>query len=244
MRALLILLFSLGISAQKTNQFDVNGERHGLWKGYHEKSNRLRYEGTFEHGKETGVFKYYDDTKAGTVIATRNFSIGNGSCYTIFYDQKKNKVSEGELVNKKPEGVWKYYHYQSDKIMTIENYINGQLNGEKQVYYQNGQLAEKINYINDLKDGEYHRYAETGTSIEESEYKNGELHGKVTYYDKEGKVLIKGEFKKDFKVGMWETYENGKLKKRETAKEFAEKSFKKSNPNKLEYNEARDSKKQ
>jgi antitoxin component YwqK of YwqJK toxin-antitoxin module len=40
----------------------------------------------------------------------------------FFYDQNKNKVSEGKVVNKLFEGQWKYYHQASKNIMTTENY--------------------------------------------------------------------------------------------------------------------------
>ena len=56
------LAISNFISAQdKLNQFDDKGLRHGLWKGYHDESKRPRYEGTLDHGKETGTFKYFDE---------------------------------------------------------------------------------------------------------------------------------------------------------------------------------------
>jgi hypothetical protein len=35
--------------------------------------------------RKQAVFKYFDDTKAGTVIATRDFSKGDGSCYTTLF---------------------------------------------------------------------------------------------------------------------------------------------------------------
>lgn len=236
MKAIILFLFcSLGLIAQESNQFDADGNRHGFWKGFHKESKRLRYEGTFEHGKEVGIFKYYDDTKAGTLIATRNFTDENGSCYTVFFDQKSFKVSEGELVNKKPEGLWKYYHYQSDKVMTLENYTNGELNGERIVYYKNGQIAEKDNYSKGKLNGKHFRYAENGNLIEEFEYKNGGVEGKANFYDNNGKILIKGNYKRGQKVGTWETYEDGKLKKRESAKEFSWKSFTFDNPDELRY---------
>ena len=68
MKNLLVLLFLLGgllnYSQEKINQFDEKGERHGLWKGTYDESKRPRYEGVFNNGKETGVFNYFDDTKA------------------------------------------------------------------------------------------------------------------------------------------------------------------------------------
>jgi hypothetical protein len=130
---LIIGLFSLLGFSQETNQFDQNGKRHGVWKGVYEESKRPRYEGTFDHGKEVGTFKFFDDTKAATIIATREFYNKDNSCYTIFYNQKGNKVSEGKEVNKLMEGEWKYYHLDSPKIMTIENYLKGKLNGLRKV---------------------------------------------------------------------------------------------------------------
>lgn len=234
---LIVLLFNLGfVSFAQENKFDANGKRHGAWKGNYEKSNNLRYEGTFDHGKEVGLFKFYADAKNKQLMATRDFSKGDGSCFTVFYNGK-HKVSEGDLVNKKPEGLWKYYHYKSDKVMTLENYKNGKLEGEKNVYYTNGQLAEKSFYKNNILQGKYVKYGEDGKLLEESNYKNGELHGAAIFYDGEGNIAIKGEYKKNKKSGTWETYENGKLVKKESAAEFSGKTFKLDNPNELEYKE-------
>lgn len=238
---LLVFVFCSLVSTAQENQLDANGNRHGLWKGTYEKSKNLRYEGTFEHGKEVGLFKFYADLKNKQLMATRDFSKGDGSCYTVFYNGKF-KVSEGDLVNKKPEGIWKYYHNKSDKVMTLENYKNGKLEGEKNVYYTNGQLAEKAFYKNNVLDGKYVKYAENGKLIEESTYSKGELNGSASFYDGEGNLLVKGEYKKNKKVGTWETYENGKLVKKESAAKFSGKTFKLDNPNELEYSEKKEKK--
>jgi hypothetical protein len=77
------------INAQATlNALDNNGKKDGLWKGLYTDSKRPRYEGVLTNGKEVGLFKYFDDTKAGSLIATREFS-AEDQTYTIFYDQKK-----------------------------------------------------------------------------------------------------------------------------------------------------------
>jgi antitoxin component YwqK of YwqJK toxin-antitoxin module len=226
-KLILIFLISFATLAQeKINQFDAKGERIGLWKGTYEKSKRPRYEGVFKNGKETGVFKYFDDTKAGTVIGTRDFSKGDGSCYTIFYDQKSNKVSEGRLVNKLADGEWKYYHFESKEIMTIENYKNGQLNGPKKVFYKNNTLAEVSNYQEGVLDGNYKKFAENGKIIEESNYKMGDMHGDALFYDGNGNMILKGQYKKGKRKGIWETYENGKVVSTENASKPNNKTFK------------------
>lgn len=213
MKYIFLFLFQTVVFfAQDLNQLDANGKKHGLWKGIYEESKRPRYEGTFEHGKEVGMFKFFDDTKVGTVIATRDFSANDNSCYTIFYNQKNNKVSEGKVVNKQFEGEWKYYHEDSPIIMTLENYVNGKLNGIRKVYYRSGKIAEETTYKNGIKEGPYKSYAENDVVMEESNYKNDQLDGVAIYRDATNKVSGQGSYKNGKKVGMWKVMEKGKLK--------------------------------
>lgn len=209
---LLSLLISISVFAQDINKLDENGKKNGLWKGFYEESKRPRYEGAFEHGKEIGTFKFYDDTKAGTVIATREFNAKDNSCYTIFYNQNKNKVSEGKVLNKQFEGEWKYYHEDLPSIMTLELYVNGKLNGIRKVFYKSGEIAEETAYKDGIKSGAYKSYAENGIVLEESIYKNGEYDGQAIYRNVDNQIAAQGLFKNGKKVGMWKMLEKGKLK--------------------------------
>lgn len=222
----LILSSFSGFCQDKINQLDEQGNRHGLWKGLHKDTNRPRYEGTFDHGKETGVFKYFDDTKAGTVIATRDFSKGDGSCYAIFYDQKGNKVSEGKLVNKNTDGTWKYYHFQSSQLMTIENYKEGKLDGNRKVYYKDGTIAEDTNYKAGIKDGTAKTYSEKGKLIDEHIYKNGQFEGLASYYDGNGNKMYEGKYVNGKRVGNWKFFEDNKVIKEVKAIKFSKELIK------------------
>ncbi len=209
----LLFLNAVLVSAQDFNKTDANGKKDGVWKGTYEVSKRPRYEGTFDHGKETGIFKFFDDTKKGDVIATRDFTANNGSSYTIFYDQNKNKVSEGKEVGKAREGEWKYYHKASKVLMTLENYKNGKLEGLRSVYYPNSKIAEEMNYVNGSKEGIYKKYGQNGTLLEQSTYKNNEYNGEAVFYDADGVVASKGKFVNGKKANMWQFYLKGKLTK-------------------------------
>ena len=211
---LISLLFSVLHAQTESNKLDAKGLKHGIWKGVYEESKRPRYQGTFEHGKEVGVFQFFDDTQKGDVIATREFNPKDNSAYTIFYDQNKNKVSEGRVVNKLFEGEWKYYHYASPAVMTTENYKNGKLEGVRTVYFLNGKVAEQINYVNNLKQGAYKKYTESGIVLEESFFKNNEYDGLAIFRNDSGTVVAKGMFTKGLKTGIWEVLENGKLVKK------------------------------
>lgn len=211
----IILLLSIVVSHAQTdfNKLDGNGKKHGLWKGLYTESKRPKYEGTFEHGKETGLFNFFDDTKAKTIIATREFNAKDNSAYTIFYDQKSNKVSEGKLINKLFEGEWKYFHLDSKTIMTIENYSKGKLQGLRTVFYANGKVAEEILYKNNLKDGFYKKYTEKGILLEESNFNNDIYNGMAVFKDSNGVIASQGNFSKGKKVGIWLFYQKGKLVK-------------------------------
>lgn len=218
------LLMSISVFAQDINKLDSNGKKQGIWKGIYEESKRPRYEGTFEHGKEKGMFRFFDDTKAGTVIATREFNSNDDSCYTIFYNQNKNKVSEGKVVNKQFEGEWKYYHEDLPSVMTLESYRKGKLNGIRKVFYKSGEIAEETNYKEGLKNGSYKSYAENGFVMEESNFKNDQYDGPAIYRNPTNEITSQGQYKDGKKVGMWKMLVKGKMK--EVNMNYQNKNFK------------------
>lgn len=206
------IFFSTTIYSQSNiNKFDENGKKNGVWKGIYQESKRPRFEGTFDHGKEVGIFTYFDDTNSSSVMATRQFNTKDNSAYTIFFDQKKNKVSEGSVVNKMRDGVWNIYHETSNVIMTSENYLDGKLNGLKTTNFLSGKVAELANYKNGYKVGIYKKFSENGILLEESFYVDGEINCISTFRAPDGLVVAKGMFKQGKKSGIWLFYERGKL---------------------------------
>ena len=213
---IVFLIYSISLFSQADcNKLDANGKKIGLWKGVFEDTKRPRYEGTFDHDKEVGLFKFYDNTKASNLFATREFNSIDNSAKTIFYDVNKNKISEGKVINKLYEGLWVYYHKGSTIIMTSENYKNGKLNGTKTVNFKSSKPAEISNYKNGILDGVYIKYDESGVALEESFYINGELNGITTYRAPDGLVVARGKFRKGLKVGIWQFFEKGKLESEE-----------------------------
>lgn len=208
-----LLLASISLFAQTDhNKLDEKGKKHGLWKGVYEDTKNPKYEGTFEHGKEVGVFTFFDNTKTKIVLATREFNPTDNSALTVFFDKNNNKVSEGKVLNKLYEGQWKYYHKASKSIMATENYSKGKLEGLRSVFYPSGKIAEEMIYVNNLKNGFYKRYTETGILIEESNYKNNLYDGLAIFRDAEdGTVVSKGKFVNGKKSGIWQFFEKGKM---------------------------------
>lgn len=214
----LLISQSFLFAQEKMNQVDENGKKHGEWKGYYDDTKNLKYEGVFEHGKEIGIFTFYDNIKTKKIVATRDFSAKDGSCYTIILNGKF-KVSEGKMIDKIHEGEWKFYHLKSDTLMTVENYKNGELHGVKKVFYNTGLLAELTTFENGIKNGPYQKVAENGIVMEESTFENGEYHGPVIFREAAGNNYTTGQFKNGKSVGKWYFYKNGKLIKTENRSE-------------------------
>ncbi len=209
----LFLTTNVLLSQEVYNQTDAEGKRHGKWKGTYPDSNKLRYIGQFEHGKEIGRFTYYDKLNSKIVIATREFST-DGSCFVVFYNGK-NKVSEGMMKDKMYIGEWRYFHKNSPALMTLENYTAGKLNGVRKVFYEDGVIAEIALYKDGLKEGVTKVYNKKGVLIEEANYLKGMLDGSITYYESDGTLSIQGHYKEDLAVGVWSYYRNAQKYKEE-----------------------------
>lgn len=205
----IFLLLTISVYAQ--NKYDAKGNRHGNWQGVYNDTKHIRYKGSFDHGKEKGIFTFYDNNSSNTIIAKRDFSAGNNTSYTTFYGEKGKKLSEGKEVNRLREGEWKFYHPDTDKIMSVELYKKGKLTGTKKVYFPNGTIAEKAEYNNGILNGAYKKFTEEGVVLEETIYKNGKLHGDAVFRNGAGDVVSKGLYENDLKTGIWKYYENGKL---------------------------------
>ena len=226
-KLLLTIILSANSFAQPQtsdiNKNDAQGKKDGLWRGYYPESKRTRYEGTFSHGKETGTFKFFDDTKAGTVIATRAFDPKDGSAYTTFFNQSKSKVSEGREVNHLADGEWKYYHEDLPLIMSTEHYKAGKLDGKRTVLYKSGEVAEESNYSAGVLSGSYKKYTEKGTVLEDSNYKNGKYDGPATFRDADDNITAKGIYTAGKKTGKWSYFAGGKPVKKDNTEKIKRK---------------------
>jgi antitoxin component YwqK of YwqJK toxin-antitoxin module len=212
---LILTILGYNSSAQNTvNQFDDDGKRHGVWKKYFDKTDQLRYEGKFDHGKEIDTFKFYRlNNKESVLSAVKVFNPDNDMASVTFLSSKGKLISEGTMNGKLYSGKWTFYHNTSDAVMSTETYnANGNLEGEKVVFYPNGQVAEKSNYKNGKLEGVSKWYSEGGILLKDFLYKDGELHGLSKYYDADGRILAEGEYQHGRKHGIWKYYEEGKLK--------------------------------
>lgn len=194
---LLFIVTSIA-SAQKINQFDFQGKRHGVWKKNFDGTKQVRYQGAFEHGKEIGEFKFYKLVKKKSILtATKVFNTSNNSAEVTFLASTGKVISEGTMNGKLYVGKWVYYHNKSNKIMTLENYNSkGELEGEKLVYYKEGEVAERANFVSGKQQGKSLWYSLKGVVLKEFIYDNDELHGIAKYYNPKGELLAEGNYER------------------------------------------------
>lgn len=205
------ICFSIAAIGQEYNQLDADGKRHGKWKKRFENSNQIRYEGTFEHGKEIGEFKFYRPNSGKQPSAIKVFSKDHDTISITYYTKGGGIVSKGFLLGKTRVGTWTYYHQNSDKVMMVETYKEGKLNGEQLTYFDNGKLTEKTSFVDGKRTGKRFVYSEEGKVLKEFTYEDDKLHGWTKYYNTQGELIIEGNYKRDRKDGIWKYYKNGKL---------------------------------
>jgi len=210
-----IFMFMAGVYASEAqnniNQMDDDGQRHGVWKKFYS-NNRVRYVGTFDHGKEIGLFKYYSASNSDHPILVKKYHENNGLADVQFYTTSGVLESEGMMKGKKREGKWLFYHPDGKSVMSEENYENGLLHGPYKTFYPNGEPTETSFYKNGLQHGNYKKYSIKGFLYQDFNYVNGKLNGMATFYSrKTGDLIKKGPFRDDQRVGTWENYVDGEL---------------------------------
>ncbi len=188
-------IYFLAFQSFSQNEYSKNGERHGAWKGHYE-NGQLRYEGVFNEGKETGLFKYYYNSGN---LEKELLYIKDGvyAKVRIYYSNKKIKTL-GEYCSKKRCGTWEYFDPLGN-IVIRENYQNDILNGDYFVFLD-GVLSDFYNYQNGKKNGLSKSFFSTGEVRVIKNYLNDKLHGEYEVFSKQGKLIEKFNYVNGFKV--------------------------------------------
>jgi len=211
--SILTLILTSVFSQSSVNQYDKDGERHGLWTKNYPDTDEKRYEGVFYHGKEVDTFNYYKLKSGKSVLsAIRVFNKDTDTIDVTFFTSKKRIISKGKMYKKLFVGEWIFYHKNSNTIMIKEYYNDkGQLNGMRKVFYKNGKLAESKRYKDDILNGEAKWFTESEKLLKHTNYKADKLDGKAIYYDSYGNITSEGNYIANKKQGIWNYYKSGQL---------------------------------
>ncbi|MCX6285390.1 MAG: toxin-antitoxin system YwqK family antitoxin [Bacteroidetes bacterium] len=112
--------------------------------------------------------------------------------------------SEGNYVDGKPVGDWKYYHLNGKTEQIGKFNKQGIPEGKWKWFYEDGKLLREENYRNGLRDGLLSEYDDEGNLIEEGEFVDGEEDGPWFYLT--GNDYVKGTFRDGLRTGVWYTY--------------------------------------
>ena len=129
---LLLFVFPL-LAVAQINQKDANGKKHGQWIGNHENSTQKAYEGTFDHGKRTGLFYFYYPN--GKLKAAMLFSKNGTYAKAEMYFEDGTLIGKGNYVNEKKDSVWTYYG-GTGYVRKTETWKNGKLDGKTTIYFE------------------------------------------------------------------------------------------------------------
>lgn len=201
------------LMSQSFNLKDAQGNRNGQWRKFHDGTEQLRYEGTFDHGQEVGVFKFYNADSGKQPSATKTYTAGSDRIDVCYFRKNGKKLSEGQVLARKKEGEWRYFHPDGSTVMTVEFYKSDVLEGARIVYFANGQIAQKQMFVLGKEEGIDEHFSEKGVPLKMYTFKQGRLEGNSKIWDTDGNLLIEGQYKDNKKHGTWKYFVNGKLDK-------------------------------
>jgi antitoxin component YwqK of YwqJK toxin-antitoxin module len=183
----------------------INGDESGKWLYYYE-DGTLEREEEYEKGAKKGILKYYDTKgrvyaelvlKNGYTDSYKYYDI-NGKVFAeaktqggklnfVRYSSYRNKIREGQLVNGKEEGTWKFY-YENGALQYEMPFSKGKENGKMTYYYKNGKINYLAYFVDGEREGFYQSFHMNGKLETEGYYSKGERYGPWDYYYANGKL--------------------------------------------------------
>lgn len=122
------------------------------------------------------------------------------------YDTNGNIKLEGNYVNGKPIGLFKFFYPDGHKKALINNLDSGKVTYAT-LFHENGNLMAKGKYLKQQKDSLWQYFdQENGKLLSEEFYSDGKKQGIVKTYYPSGEVAEEVTYKNDVKDGPWKQY--------------------------------------
>lgn len=152
--------------------------------------------------------------EAGNIRLESFYSRGIRNGYYYRYHLTGIKAEESYFKNGIQDSVCKYWDNVFGRLMKIEYYLNGQLNGPQVTFNEFGDTINSLNYENGVLNGPYKKYY-TGT---QSIGKKKNKYKGYIYGINETGIYVNGLLDGPFKTGLTNkesraegTYSNGKM---------------------------------
>lgn len=207
-------LLCIWASFGQINQTDSKGRKQGQWIKKYPNTSVVMYQGTFKNDKPIGTFTYnYPSNKVKAVI---KHSETTPRSEAFFYYENGRLMSHGIYQNMKKDSVWtsfnengritmtetfkndllngvKQLYYlpsdpqdRSETVISVYNYINGEVEGSFIEYYPTKQVRKTGQFKNHRRHGEWVEYELNGKKMSVQHYQNGQMHGWFIGYNKDG----------------------------------------------------------
>ncbi|WP_340114959.1 toxin-antitoxin system YwqK family antitoxin [Maribellus mangrovi] len=200
-RFIIIFLVLPYLLSAQINQTDANGLRQGHWEKRQD-NGRLIYEGDFKDGKPVGEWKrYHPGGQLKAIISYRG-----DTAHTRLFDVWHKKLTEGNYVNQKKQGVWKIYD-KNELLTADEEFVDGVKNGVAHQYFDTGEVMEKSHWKNGKKDGAYEVFYKDGQAYLQCKMKEGQRHGLFLVFYENGQPEREGAYVNGLRDGEWKFYD-------------------------------------
>ncbi|RLD31648.1 MAG: hypothetical protein DRI83_12045 [Bacteroidetes bacterium] len=131
---------------------------------------------------------------------------GHRQGYWKAYDVNGLIKFEGEFLDNKPVGTFKYY-YEDGKIKAVSEIDDQSRRSRTKVFHNNGRIMAEGNYLNKKKDSTWVYYSDyDGVLLSTEYYENGLLEGTVINYSPTGAIAEEIPYKAGLKHGEWKRY--------------------------------------
>lgn len=121
-------------------------------------------------------------------------------------NQAGKRVRQGDYVNGKRQGTWKFWH-GNGQLAKQGSYQDNQTNGKWVYYRPDGTLLREEFYESGKQNGNSTVYAADGhTPVQQKEFRNGKKHGKWTRYFETGQIREQAHYENDKLHGNYKSW--------------------------------------
>jgi antitoxin component YwqK of YwqJK toxin-antitoxin module/Tfp pilus assembly protein PilF len=108
--------------------------------------------------------------------------------------------------NGKATGEWRWYYELNGLLREIQNFKDGKLEGDQELFFNNGAIKERTVFKADVLSGPFSVYRSNGAKTEEGTMKNGKPDGIVKTFFADGTIRSEMNFSNGLRNGRTKEY--------------------------------------
>jgi antitoxin component YwqK of YwqJK toxin-antitoxin module len=139
------------------------------------------------------------------MMAMMLFTEGSDTANAQLFDERGNLIGKGKYIGQKKTGEWNYF--QNSKVVSTENFLDGQKTGHCKRYYSTGEILEESNWKLNKLDGLYRIYFQEGKTYLECTYSDGQLNGLFKTWFENGKPEIEANYDHNVRDKDWKYFD-------------------------------------